>query len=94
MTCVYVCYSTIACVFQLNNLMKILPYTKQSYLRLNGPLGNHTQHAARHVVITLHDSSNEASLLICRFQGQGDARARVCVFVAVRMCLAASVDPA
>ncbi len=45
-------------------------------------------------MITLHDSSNEASLLICRFQGQGDARACVCVSVAVRMCLAASVDPA
>ena len=43
-----------------------------------------TQHAPMQAVITLHESSNEAPLLIRRFRGQGD----VCVCACVCVCLA------
>lgn len=85
------------CVCQLiirsnsTSLWQVFPSTKQQYHFLNGPLGAHTKRVPLQSVITLHDSSNEAPLLMHCFQGQGEGC--VCVCAQVCVCLAASVNP-
>jgi len=45
------------------------------------PSGAQTQHASAPGVITPHDPSNEAPLLIRRFQGQGCVRVHECALL-------------
>lgn len=81
--CAYVTYSSISVCFNSTSSWRLLPYTQQQYHWLNGPLGAHTQHAPMQAVITHHESSNEAPLLIRRFRGQGE----VCVCACECVCV-------